>query len=245
MFRIMTTPLLSFAAALTLIVSTDARAAKFANPFTEFELPPQWQCNLEGAEWVCQSTSDSKKKDAIIVLAAKIASGQDNLDAYLTFLKAPKTWTGPQGKSVKSEPKYAKTINVGGQPWVDALHLESEIPGFYTRYLATAKQDIGVLITMSVSKAKYQEYLKDFDLMVRSLKVFRQTTPPPAAPVAQSQAGANVAIVPENVGSATVFGNLAQAPEAPRKKSGDSTMLLILVGAAVAGFIILKRRRDS
>ena len=42
-------------------------AAKFANQFTEFELPPQWNCTLEGAEWVCQNTNEAKKKDAIIV----------------------------------------------------------------------------------------------------------------------------------------------------------------------------------
>ncbi len=61
---------LSFALALSLF-STPSYAAKFANQFAEFELPPQWQCSLEGAEWVCQSTNEAKKRDAIIVLAAK------------------------------------------------------------------------------------------------------------------------------------------------------------------------------
>src|SRR4051794_4712207 len=89
-------------------------AAKFANQFTEFELPPQWQCSLEGAEWVCQSTDESKKRDAIIVLAAKLKGDQDSLDQYLTYLKAAKTFTSVQGKPVKSEPKYAKTDNING-----------------------------------------------------------------------------------------------------------------------------------
>src|SRR6476620_3480272 len=126
------------------LLPKDGFASKFANQFTEFELPPQWQCNLEGAEWVCQSTNESKKKDAIIVLAAKLKGDQDSLDQYLNYLKAPKTFTNVQGKSVKSEAKYAKTVNINGQAWVDSLHLESELPGFYTRYLATVKQDIGV-----------------------------------------------------------------------------------------------------
>src|SRR5271156_5750742 len=99
-------------------------AAKFANQFTEFELPPQWQCTLEGAEWVCQSTNEAKKKDAIIVLAAKLKGDQDSLDQYLTYLKAAKTYTSAQGKPVKSDPKYAKTVNLNGQAWVDSLHLE-------------------------------------------------------------------------------------------------------------------------
>src|SRR3954465_3017477 len=158
-----------------LSLSTQAYAAKFANQFIEFELPPQWQCSLEGAEWVCQNTNDTKKRDAIIVLAAKLKGDQDSLDQYLTYLKSNKTYNSVQGKPVKSEPKYAKTVNLNGQAWVDALHMESEIPGFYTRYLATVKQDIAVLVTYSINKNKYQQYLNDFDAMVQTLKVFRKT----------------------------------------------------------------------
>src|SRR5699024_3341102 len=115
-----------------------------------------------------------KKRDAIIVLAAKMKGDQDSLDQYLTYLKAAKTFTSVVGKAVKSDPKWAKTVNLSGQPWVDALHMESEIPGFYTRYLATIKQDIGVLVTYSVSKAKYSQYQNDFDNMIKTLKVFRK-----------------------------------------------------------------------
>src|SRR3982750_2248917 len=95
--------------AVSLIQTQPSWAAKFANQFTEFELPPQWQCNLEGAEWVCQSTNDARKKDAIIVLAAKLKGDQDSIDQYMTYLKAAKTYTSVQGKPVKSDPKYAKT----------------------------------------------------------------------------------------------------------------------------------------
>src|SRR5690606_37662540 len=148
---------------------------KFANQFTEFELRPQWQCNLEGAEWVCQSTDDKKKRDAIIVLAAKLKGDQDSLDQYQAYLKSPKTYSSIQGKLVKSEPRYAKTVSLNDHAWVDSLHLESEIPGFYTRYLATVKQDIGVLVTYSINKAKYQQYIDQFENLVRTLKVFRKT----------------------------------------------------------------------
>ena len=144
-----------------------------------------------------------KKRDAIIVLAAKLKGDQDSLDQYLTYLKAAKTFTSVQGKPVKSEPKYAKTDNINGQPWVDALHMESEIPGFYTRYLATVKQDIGVLVTYSINKAKYQQYLNDFDNMVKTLKVFRKAGGINVAP-AQGNLFQN-AQIPVNVGSDTVF----------------------------------------
>ncbi|MFZ9595480.1 MAG: hypothetical protein ACO3A2_05320 [Bdellovibrionia bacterium] len=186
---------------LLLLGHTPSYAAKFANQFTEFELPPQWQCNLEGAEWVCQSTNESKKKEAIIVLAAKLKGDQDSLDQYLNYLQSAKNFTSVQGKPVKSDPKYAKTINLNSQPWVDSLHLESEIPGFYTRYLATVKQDIGILVTYSISKAKYQDYLNDFENMVKTLKAFRKT------------GGINVG---------AQSGNLFQNTQIPTTLSGDS-----------------------
>src|SRR3954470_21227976 len=114
----------ALAMAAGLLSAMPAHAAKFANQFVEFELPPQWNCNLEGAEWVCQSADEGKKRDAIIVLAAKLKGDQDSLDQYLRYLKAAKTYTSVAGKPVKSEMKYAKDVNLSGQAWVDALHLE-------------------------------------------------------------------------------------------------------------------------
>src|SRR5687767_4895260 len=96
-------------AALFSLLSSPVFAAKFANRFVEFELPPQWQCQLEGAECVCQSTNESKKREAIIILAAKLKGDQDSIDQYTAYLKSPKTYNSVQGKAVKSEPKYTKT----------------------------------------------------------------------------------------------------------------------------------------
>ena len=234
------------AACATIFCSTSSFAAKFANQFSEFELPPQWQCNLEGAEWVCQSTNDTKKKDAIIVLAAKLKGDQDSLDQYLAYLKAAKTFTSVQGKPVKSEAKYAKTVNINGQAWIDALHLESEIPGFYTRYLATVKQDIGVLVTYSINKNKYQQYLEEFDNMVKTLKVFRKTGGINAAP-ANSNLFQNTTI-PNPVSEGSVFsGQMPQggSDATPKPKKESFPLWIILVGVGIVGFIIWKKRQSS
>ena len=227
--------------------ATPGYAAKFANQFIEFELPPQWQCNLEGAEWVCQSTDDKKKKDAIVVLAAKIAGPQDTMDQYLTYLKAAKSYTSVQGKPVKSDPKYAKTQAINGQPWVDALHLESEIPGFYTRYLATLKEDIGVLVTYSINKTKYQSYLDDFENMVRTIKVFRKPGGVNAGP-ASGNIFNQAAIPPAAVDQNVVFGNVqggSDTQAAPKPKEADNSMMLIGLGVAVVAYLIYKRRRGG
>ena len=235
-----------FAVLVTLVaVPFSAQAGKFANQFVEFELPPQWECVLEGAEWVCQSKNEMKKRDAIIVLAAKLKGEQDSLDQYLNYLKASKTYTSVQGKSVKSDPKYAKSVNLNNHPWVDSLHLESEIPGFYTRYLATVKQDIGVLVTYSINQNKYQAYLNDFDNMVKTLKVFRK---PGGINTGSTNPFAN-AQIPQGMTESTVFPGAAPAggsedrPVAP--KENDNSMLLLLVLVAAVGFFIWKKRRSG
>lgn len=233
---------------LQLGLSQPAMAARFANQFTEFELPPQWQCNLEGAEWVCQSSNDVKKRDAIIVLAAKLKGEQDSLDQYLNYLKAPKTYMSIQKKPVKSDAKYAKTVNINGHPWIDALHMESEIPGFYTRYLATVVQDIGVLVTYSINKGKYQDYLGDFDNMVKTLKVFRKAG---AINVGSQKSNLfeNTTIPAQGVATETIFPGSgvgeSEDKEKKTKKSGSSDDLLML-GAAVVGlilFFVWRRKR--
>lgn len=218
-------------------------ASKFTNQFTEFELPPGWQCALEGAEWVCQNTNVEKKRDAIIVLAAKLKGDQDSLDQYLAYLKGAKAYTSVQGKPVKSEPRYAKTVNLNGQAWIDSLHLESEIPGFYTRYLATVKQDIGVLITYSINQAKYQQYLDVFENMVKTLKVFRQ---PGGINVAPNNNIFNQ--IPTHVASDTIFPqqNIQGGADSKRPVSKQKIPLpLVLVLAGAVGYIIWRRRQKS
>jgi hypothetical protein len=233
---------------LTLSTLPSAFAAKWANQFTEFELPPSWACNLEGAEWVCQNTDEAKKKEAIIVLAAKLKGDQDSLDQYLAYLKAAKSYTSVAGKPMKSEPKFAKTVNLNGQPWVDALHMESEIPGFYTRYLATVKDDIGVLVTYSISKNKYQEYQKEFENLTRTLKVFRKSGGINVAPANTNLMNTQI---PQTVSEGTVFpGGLnvqggSDQRQAPRTASGGNDDLLMygVIGAAVIALIIFKKKR--
>ena len=245
--RLMQVGLVALASALA-VAPTPAFAAKFANQFAEFELPPQWQCNLEGAEWVCQSVDQAKKRDAIIVLAAKLKSDQDSLDQYLDYLKAPKTYVSVQGKQVKSEVRFAKTVALNGHSWVDSLHLDSEIPGFYTRYVATVKQDIGVLITYSINKNKYQEYIQDFDNLVKTLRVFRKSGGINAAPAA-GNLFANTTI-PTTVSEGTVFPGAgpeggSENSGAKKPKNDDLPLLPILLVGGAVGFIIWRRRQGG
>jgi hypothetical protein len=221
--------------------STTSHATKFANQFVEFELPPQWQCNLEGAEWVCQSLDEQKKRDAIIVLAAKLKGDQDSLDQYLAYLKNPKTYNSIKNTAVTSQPKYAKNIQIGDHPWVDSLHLASEIPDFYTRYLATVKNDIGVLVTYSINKNKYAEYQPQFETMVNTLKVFRKA----GAPL---NGGTNLfALNVPKPDDTTVFNPNPINPESarPKKPKDDMPFEYILAGVVLVAFIIWRRKKAN
>jgi len=225
-------------------------ANRFVNQFISFELPANWQCNLEGAEWVCQNVDKKSSRDAIIIMAAKLKGNQDSLDQYLEHLQKPKTYRSVNNRPVQSEPKFARYKKINGHTWVDSLHLESEIPGFYTRYLATVKEDIGVLVTYSVNKSSHSQYLDEFEAMVKTLQVFRKP-------------GLNA--LPKNTNlfqGGTANGNLGNAPPPThifdtkpidahsggqagmRGKSGlDTTTLIIIILIAGAAFIIWKKKR--
>lgn len=160
-------------AVLTFLFSTNILAKRFANQYIEFELPIAWDCVLEGSEWVCQSTVEDRRKEAIIILAAKKRGANDSLDYYQEYLKKPKTYELPGGQTQVSEAKYVKMISVNEQNWVDAMHLASEVPGFYTRYLTTVKEDLGIALTFSVARDLYSNYQSVFDKVIDTIRVFR------------------------------------------------------------------------
>lgn len=161
---------LAFVVSLTAIGGLQAKT--FTSQFCQFELPPGWECALEGTEWVCQSTNEDRKKEAIIILAAKERGPQDSMMEYQAYLKKSKTFNLPGGKTQVSEPKDIKMRDVNGQQWVDALHLASEVPGFYTQYMATVKESLGIAVTFSVGKDFYDLYRGVFENIIATMRVF-------------------------------------------------------------------------
>jgi hypothetical protein len=232
------------------LASQPVHAEKFTNQFIEFEKPANWNCVLEGAEFVCQSNDPAKKKEAIIVFAAKLKGDQDNLKQYLDYLNAPKSYQSVTGKAVVSEKKIAKNTNIKEHPWVDALHLESEIPGYYTRYFATVYEDIGVLVTYSVAKNQYQDYTKLFEPMVNTLRVFRKKGP--INVVGGPTNGLPQVNVGQHMGGDPLF---PDQPAAPAEKVGSTKgtgeddggmlplLLLVVVGAGA--FIYIRKKRQG
>lgn len=219
-----------------------AFAKHFTNQYCEFELPTGWECALEGSEWVCQSENEERKKEAIIILAAKVRGEQDSLDQYQAYLKTAKTYNLPGGKTQISEAKYSNLKDINSHQWVDSLHLASEVPGFYTRYLATVKEDLGVAVTFSVSKDHYQAYQAIFDKVVASLRVFRQKQMDMAN---MKLKGQNENLLDDSSFVPEDKVDMSQQQKAPKKASGGGDDLLYIgIGiAAVIGFIVMKKKK--
>jgi hypothetical protein len=223
-----------------------ADAKRFASKYAEFELPPGWECALEGTEYVCQSENKDRQKESIIILAAKIRGEQDTLDEYMAFLKKPKEYSLPGGKKQVSDAKNTKLTRINNQQWVDALHLASEVPGFYTRYLATVKDDLGIAVTFSVSKDLYTEYLPIIEKLVSTLRVFQQRK----SELTDLRSGK---VEDTSFADTTFNPNSAMDLQVNRTKqrsggeSGDDGMLLIIALIVGAGLVmvILKGKKKT
>jgi hypothetical protein len=229
----------------TLLLTSNAWGKRFANQFCEFELPQGWVCALEGSEWVCQSETEERKKEAIIILAAKVRGEQDSLDEYKAYLTKGKSYQLPGGKVQVSEAKYTKMTDVNGQQWIDALHLASEVPGFYTRYLATVKEDLGVAVTFSVSKDLYSTYQGLFDKVVSTLRVFRQQKTDIAdVKVGDGSGEANLADATFIPDSDKVDISVKKT-QARGSSEGDDTMLYAAAGGIllVVAFLLKKKKK--
>lgn len=225
-------------------------AKTFTSQYCEFELPLGWKCALEGTEWVCQSDNEDRQKEAIIILAAKIRGDRDSLDEYQAYLKDTKTFVLPGGRTQVSEPKNVDTLTTNeGHTWVDALHLASEVPGFYTRYLATVKEDLGVAVTFSVAQDHYDEYQPIFDKIIESLKVFRKSNSTGNYELAERDEGVNVegleggSFIPDAGRKYDISNQNERKGGGIGGDAGTSILLLLLLGGGA--FVVYKLRKKK
>ncbi len=159
-------------AALGVILTTLTLEAKvFRNAYVAFELPDNWKCTLEHTEWVCQSETAADSKQAIIILTAKEVGPTYSFEAYTQHLNTPQTAQGRPGATPSRIVSPGKQVKISDQVWIDGLHMGSELPNYFTRYLATIKDRIAILVTLSAHKDYYTKYSQDFFKAVQSLRV--------------------------------------------------------------------------
>ncbi len=153
-------------------LSPSLSAKAFRNAYLAFEMPDHWNCSLEQTEWVCRSADSKEAKEAIIILTAKEVGPSDSFQIYESYLNQPikqkiRSQSGDQSKIIYK----SKNSQINNHAWVDGLHLGSEVPNYYTRYMATIKDSVAILVTFSSHKDFYTKYSPDFLKAINSLQV--------------------------------------------------------------------------
>ena len=226
-----------------------AHAKVFRNAYVSFELGDAWNCELSGTEWVCRNVNNAQtSKEAVIILTAKEVGPADSLQAYEAHIKTPRMIANRQGKPQQSTIYKVQQRNIANHPWVDGMHLGSEIPNYYTRYLATVKDRIAVLVTFSAHKLHYTKYVNDFFRAIESLRIV-------AAQQGNMQAGggavtpgadtlgpsSNVDVTPTDMGSDGFEEDAGRRSSSPSK--GDIVLGLALVIGAVGAYLMFKKKK--
>lgn len=237
------TILLRFLPAI-LLVSLTSEAKLFQNSYVQFELPDRWDCKLEGTEYVCSPLQAGQSKEVIFVLTAKEVGPSDTLEAYETHLKTPRTIPSASGKPTTSTVKTMERRQYNAHPWVDSIHLGSEIPQYYTRYLATTKDRLAILVTFSAHQLHFTKYSADIAKAVQSLVVKANFN------LGNSQAGGNSGFSGGSgvIGPPVQIGNtdmIDEFPTEPKSKGSNKLIALLLLVAAVGAYLFIRKRKKK
>ncbi len=222
--------------ALLFTLQTEAKV--FQNSYVSFEVPDKWNCLQEGVAWTCTPGGAIESREAVIVLAAKVAGPEDNLVNFHTYLGQPKKLATKVGTPMPSSVMYAQERVLAGTKWIQAQHLGSEIQQFYTLYLATVKESLAILVSFSAEKSKYPQYNPIFDTAMKTLKI----------------TASNQLLFPKNKlnGTTDIIGIAAgqpgseelMPPPQTKRKFGFSFILLIF-GLIVAGCAVFFTKKKK
>jgi hypothetical protein len=219
-----------------------AQAKQFKNAYISFEIPDRWDCQLEATEWVCRSQDSNESKEAIIILTAKEVGPTDSLSIYEGHLKTPITATLKTGVAFQSQvvtsPQQKKINNL---IWIDGFHLSSEIQNYYTRYLATIKEKIAVLVTFSAHKDFYQKYAADLFKAIESLNVIA-TKNTMSDPSIQGPGG-SLGPISTGQGQGIDIPGIEAGGQQQQKKNKMIFVVAAAVLAAIGIFLLLKMKK--
>lgn len=227
-----------------ILLAFQAQAKVFRNAYISFEMPETWKCALEQTEWVCRSEQAKESKEAIIILTAKEVGPTDSFPLYEAHLNSPIPLALKTGGTAVSKIVYkAKNVQINDQPWIDGLHLGSEVPNYFTRYLATIKEKIAILVTFSAHKNYYTKYSQDFFKAVMSLRVIASknlTSRPDLGPIRPGSETLGAPI------SAAMPADMAN-PDEMNKSGGNKSLIFgaALLLAALGIYIFLRARKKK
>jgi len=130
---------------------------------------------------------------------------------------------------------------ISNHQWVDGMDLGSEINSYYTRYLATIKDRLAVLITFSAHKEHYTKYSSDFLKAVESLRVVAAKDILDEKPNTQTPVGGNETIGTPILDIPMSGGDLPPEPAGGQDIKTKLMALALLIGAV--GFYLWRRKK--
>jgi hypothetical protein len=188
--------------------------------------------------WTCTPQGPIEAKEAVIVLAAKVAGPEDNLVNFHTYLSAPKRLPTKVGTPMPSQVMYAQERMLAGTKWVQAQHLGAEIQEFYTLYLATVKDSLAILVSFSAEKTRYKNYNPIFDRAIKTLKIVANNK----LLFPKNQLNPTTDVIGISPAQATGDGLL---PPPPSKRKSGFTFILLLLALVIAGAAIFMAKSKS
>jgi len=225
-----------------------AEAKVFRNAYLSFEMPEGWSCNLESTEWICRNQETRQSKEAIIIFTAKEVGPTDSYTIYEQTINTARVVNDKSGKGIPSQiVMKAKQTKINEQLWVDGLQKGSEIPNYFTRYLATIKEKIAILVTFSAHADYFAKYSSEFFKAVQSLRVVASKN---LLALPSSSSG-----TPNTSGvwgaASTAPGGISMDGEAPfgrrtKNNSKNLTYILLSLGAILMGagvFFYMKTKK--
>jgi len=220
-------------------IAVNTEAKTFQNSYVSFDVPDNWNCLQEGVAWTCSPTNPVEMKEAVIVLAAKIAGPEDNLLNFETFLRQPKKITTKVGTPMPSQVMYSQKRKLAGTDWVQSQHLGSEIQEYYTLYLATVKEQLAILVSFSAERNRYKVYNPIFDKAIKTLKI--TASQQLLFPKNKQSAGGDAIGI-----NVTPLGNEDILPPPVKKKKPLGVILFGVLGllAAILAFVIVRKRKQ-
>jgi hypothetical protein len=222
-----------------LAFSFNAHSKTFKNAYIAFEMQDDWKCNLEQTEWVCRADDPQEAKEAVIILTAKEKGPTDNFTIYEQHLNSPIETFPRVGAKMISILKYnAQKSKINDHLWLDGLHQDSEVKNYFTRYMATTKDQIAILVTFSAHNKAYAKHSINFEKAIRTLRVVA------AKDINKYMAGEKMPFGSERFGTdryttdvANISAEIARGP-ASENFNAKKTIALGVMVLAIALFLI-------
>lgn len=214
--------------------------------YLSFEEPPGWTCQLSQGVYLCESPNEKERKNSLIMIFGAPMTEFDSLSNYENYLKKTKTILDDYKEPIQSKVTFVRNREINGFTWVDSLQQNSELAGYWTRYVATVQNPLAILVTYVVSNEKYVELTPSFERMVSSLK-----------PVTDFKFATNqkdLALPGTELGG-ILKSRLSKKPE-PKKESEPvvlskdsssmgSVIFLLLLGVGIVFYIRLRKKQTK